>query len=358
MEGSSIVWQIEAEEAGAYSVELRYANGGANARNASLQVADQQGAAMDFASTGVWTSWTADTATIELASGANTITLIALSGDGLANIDSLTVYGNNLSAGVCEEPSPTPEPSPEPSSTPIPTATPTPTPEPTITPTPSSPSGLVKLHPIGDSTTEAYEYPTAWRYWLWKSLDGGDFNVDFVGSRKGTNKGQNFDDNDWDMDHDGHTSAKSSEVLNGNLPRNHTGSLREWAPEYAADLAVVYLGTNDIRGRRSTEDIIGTFEEIVAELRAANSGVDIVICTLPYWNYGRFGGSEAAVDALNAAIPSLSQLATAESRIEIVDLNSDYTLDDLRDGIHPGESGAKKIAERLLPVVSEFLNTP
>jgi len=325
MEGSSIVWQIEAEEAGAYSVELRYANGGANARNASLQVADQQGAAMDFASTGAWTSWTADTATIELASGANTITLIALSGDGLANIDSLTVYGNNLSAGVCEEPSPT---------------------------------RLVKLHPIGDSTTEAYEYPTAWRYWLWKSLDGGDFNVDFVGSRKGTNKGQNFDDNDWDMDHDGHTSAKSSEVLNGNLPRNHTGSLREWAPEYAADLAVVYLGTNDIRGRRSTEDIIGTFEEIVAELRAANSGVDIVICTLPYWNYGRFGGSEAAVDALNAAIPSLSQLATAESRIEIVDLNSDYTLDDLRDGIHPGESGAKKIAERLLPVVSEFLNTP
>lgn len=44
------------------------------------------------------------------------------------------------------------------------------------------------------------------------------------------------------------------------------------------------------------------------------------------------------------------------SKVEIVDLHTDYSLDDHRDGIHPNESGAKKIAERLLPVVSAFMN--
>ena len=157
------------------------------------------------------------------------------------------------------------------------------------------------------------------------------------------------------MDHDGHTSATAAQVLNGGLPHGHTGSLRQWAPEYVPDIAVVWLGTNDIRQGRSTQEIMGTLEEIIEELRAANGGVDVVVCLLPYWNYSTYGGNEGAVDSLNAAIPDLMSLATADSRVEIVDLNSDYSLSDHRDGIHPNESGAKKVAERLLPVVTSFM---
>ena len=222
-------------------------------------------------------------------------------------------------------------------------------------PEPEPGAGPFKFHPIGDSTTEAYEMESAWRYWLWKDLAQRNFSVDFVGSRKGTNMGSNFSDNNWDMDHDGHTSATSSQVLNGGLPHGHSGSLKQWAPTYAADIAVIYLGTNDIRQGRSAQDIVGTFRSIIAELRSANSGVDIVVCKIPYWNYGAYGGSKAGVDALNAAIPSLTSLATAESQVVIVDLNSNYSLSDLRDGIHPNASGAKKIAERLLPVVSGYM---
>jgi len=186
-------------------------------------------------------------------------------------------------------------------------------------------------------------------------LEGTNVSVDFVGSRRGTNMGTNFSDNDWDIDHDGHTSATASQVLNGGLPHGHSGSLKVWAPVYQADIAVIYLGTNDIRQGRSTQAIIDTFKSIIAELRAANSGVDIVVTQIPYWNYGAYGGNKNAVDALNAAIPSLAGLATIESKVEIVDLNSNYSLGDHRDGIHPNESGAKKIAERLLPVVLNFM---
>ena len=220
---------------------------------------------------------------------------------------------------------------------------------------PAQTPGQFKLHPIGDSTTEAYELNTAWRYWLWRDLSASNFSVDFVGSRKGTNAGSSFSDNNWDMDHDGHTSATAAQVLNGKLPRGHTGSLKLWAPEYAANIAVIYLGTNDIRQRRSTDAIIATFKDIIAQLRSANPDVDIAICQIPYWNYGSYGGSKNAVDALNNAIPSLTSLATNRSKVVIVDLNNNYSLADLRDGIHPGESGARKIAERLLPVISSFM---
>ena len=225
-----------------------------------------------------------------------------------------------------------------------------------IAPTKPDPgTGPIKFHPIGDSTTEAYEMESAWRYWLWKDLAKQNFSVDFVGSRSGTNMGTNFSDNNWDKDHDGHTSATSSQVLNGGLPHGHTGSLKQWAPKYAADVAVIYLGTNDIRQGRSAQAIVDTFKSIISELRAANPGVDIVVCKIPYWNYGSYGGNKGAVDALNAAIPSLALLATANSKLVIVNLNSDYSLSDLRDGIHPNTSGAKKIAARLLPVVSGFM---
>ena len=222
-------------------------------------------------------------------------------------------------------------------------------------PEPGMPNGPYKIHAIGDSITEAYELESAWRYWLWQDLAEENFSVDFVGSRKGTNQGTNFTNNNWDKDHDGHTSATSSQVLNGGLPHGHTGSLKQWAPQYKADIAVILLGTNDIRANRSTQAILDTFKSIIAELRAANADVDIVICQIPYWNYGVYKGSKNGVDSLNAAIPSLTSLATARSQIKIVDLNAGYSLNDHRDGIHPNSSGAKKIAERLLPVISGFM---
>ena len=214
----------------------------------------------------------------------------------------------------------------------------------------------IKFHPIGDSTTEAYELETSWRYWFNKLLSENGFdNVDFVGSRKGTNMGTNFSDNNWDMDHDGHTSSTASQVLNGGLAHGHSGNIKIWAPQYTPHIAVIYLGTNDIRQGRSSSDIIKTFEDIIQVLRNARAEVKIVVCQIPYWNYGAYGGNKAGVDGLNALIPSLENLGTASSPIKIVDLNTDYNLNDHRDGIHPGTTGAPKVANRIFAAVEPWL---
>ena len=217
-------------------------------------------------------------------------------------------------------------------------------------------SQTIKLHPIGDSTTEAYELETTWRYWFQKLLaENGINNVDFVGSRRGTNKGTNFSDNNWDMDHDGHTSSTASQVLNGGLAHGHSGNIKIWAPQYTPHIAVIYLGTNDIRQGRSSADIIKTFQDIIQVLRNARKEVKIVVCQIPNWSYSGYGGSQAGVNGLNALIPSLKNLSTDISPIKIVDLNTDYSLSDHRDGIHPGATGAHKVANRIYAAVEPWL---
>jgi lysophospholipase L1-like esterase len=216
-----------------------------------------------------------------------------------------------------------------------------------------------KIHPLGDSTTEAYELQTAWRYWLWKTfISAGCANrVEFVGSRKGTNAGTSFTDNNWDMDHDGHTSSSASQVLYGGLAHGHTGSIQVWAPLYTPDIGVIFLGTNDCRQGRTVAATIDCVKGIITELRKARSSVDILVCKLPYWNFSQYGGNKQFVDQFNTTIQGLVSLSTAQSEIKIVDLNTDYALSDQRDGIHPGESGAKKIAARIYTAASPWIAT-
>lgn len=215
----------------------------------------------------------------------------------------------------------------------------------------------LKFHPIGDSTTEAYELETAWRYWFYKLLQKNGFSdIDFVGSRTGTFNGTNFSDNDWDKNHDGHSGSTASQVLNGGLSKGHSGSIKVWAPAYTPHIAVIFLGTNDIRQGRSAGDIIKSLQGIIQVLRDAREEVKIIVCQIPNWDYASFKGSQAGVDALNAQIPTLVSLATSVSPIKIVDLNTDYSLDDSRDGIHPGKVGAQKIADRIYDAVLPWLN--
>jgi lysophospholipase L1-like esterase len=214
----------------------------------------------------------------------------------------------------------------------------------------------IKLHPIGDSTTNGYITEAAWRYYLYKKIvANGCDSIDFVGSIHGPTKGNTINDNDWDKDHDGHTSSKASQILNGNLARGHKGSIKEWAPKFKPHIAVIYLATNDIRGKRKTADIIETFKGIIQVLRDARGEVKIVVCQIPYWRFKGYGGSQQAVDDLNAAIPSLKDEATEISPIKIVDLNTDYAVSDHKDGIHPGPTGAVKIADRVYEAIAPWL---
>jgi len=100
--GASIQWQVNANTAGNYGIEVRYANGSTASRGATLQAVNAGfSATMSFDITSEWTNWQTEAASISLMEGSNTISLSALTDAGLANIDSITLVGEGLSSANC-----------------------------------------------------------------------------------------------------------------------------------------------------------------------------------------------------------------------------------------------------------------
>jgi Chitobiase/beta-hexosaminidase C-terminal domain len=100
---SAIRWKVNAAVSGSYTLRWRYANGGTTNRPGNAVVNGSTAVSgVAFNATGVWSAWTnSSTVTVTLAAGLNDISLVATTAGGLANIDSMTVSGDNPQAGNC-----------------------------------------------------------------------------------------------------------------------------------------------------------------------------------------------------------------------------------------------------------------
>ena len=100
--GTTVRYRVNATAAGSYSFQWRFANGTTGDRPGSLRVNGVTGATVALPATGAWTTWTnSGSFTTTLRAGANDIALVSTTSGGLANIDSMTVTGNGISATAC-----------------------------------------------------------------------------------------------------------------------------------------------------------------------------------------------------------------------------------------------------------------
>lgn len=99
--GNAVRYRVNAPSESYYNLELRYAS--ASDRPAIVVVNGETAGNINFPSTGDWTSWTVDSVNVELSGGENHISIVAISGDGLPNIDSMTVIGNSPAAADCAD---------------------------------------------------------------------------------------------------------------------------------------------------------------------------------------------------------------------------------------------------------------
>lgn len=90
--GRGVDWSVNVTAGGVYLLEWRFANG-STARPGTVKINGNTVSTVSFPSTGVWTSWTTVSASVNLNSGWNSIRLESTTASGLANIDSLSVTG-------------------------------------------------------------------------------------------------------------------------------------------------------------------------------------------------------------------------------------------------------------------------
>lgn len=203
---------------------------------------------------------------------------------------------------------------------------------------------------VGDSVTQGYRGDYTWRYFLWRALEARGDAVDFVGRRTGT-----FyygADGSYDFDYQG-PDAYADPAFDRDHGATFGGMLQEggnWVYDpigpqvsaHAADVVVSMWGINDLSlADVGPADLVASYRLWVAEARAANPDVDLVVARLPYdWMY------DGEVVAFNAAIGDLAaELTTERSRVVVTTMRESYTQQaDSSDHLHPNTSGQRKIA--------------
>lgn len=201
-----------------------------------------------------------------------------------------------------------------------------------------------RVMPLGDSITEGSDGAVTWRYHLEKKLVAAGLRVDYVGSRRGVQRGRpRFDD--FDADHEGHWGWTSGEVR---------ARIDEWARSARPDVVLLHLGTNDLGGDPAA--IATNLAAIVDALRAANPNVAILVARL----IPVAGVPRPILDSARDATERMAREKTTV-RSPIVVVRQDEGFDvarDTYDGIHPNDAGERKMADRWFEALRPLLAKP
>lgn len=203
-----------------------------------------------------------------------------------------------------------------------------------------------RIMPLGDSITAG---PGCWRALLWDRLQrAGYSNIDFVGTASdGGSCNYGFS---YDGDHEGHGGFSAVGIANNN-------QLPPWLAAARPDIVVMHLGTNDLWGGwQSMDTILTAFTKLIGQMRANNPAMKIVVAQI----IPHHGCDTCPADTitLNSRIPAWAAgLSTAQSPIAVVDQWTDFNATtDTYDGVHPTDSGFRKMADRFYPALARLLS--
>ncbi len=114
------------------------------------------------------------------------------------------------------------------------------------------------------------------------------------------------------------------------------------------DLLMLQLGVNDVWGGKGPNDILGDYAKLVAQARAHNANVVLVVARIakirPACNADETVTKRA--EALVNAVPTWAQQQSlAQSPVFVADLwtNSDWSRAETLDCVHPNDVGAERM---------------
>lgn len=206
---------------------------------------------------------------------------------------------------------------------------------------PSSAAAPVRIMTLGDSITAA---PGCWRAHLWNRLQStGYANIDMVGTQAGDGCGVPYDG-----DHEGHSGFTATGIADQN-------QLPGWLAATNPHIVLMHLGTNDLWGGTiSTNAILAAYTKLVGQMRANNPDVKVIVAQIIPMEPANCTGCAQRVVALNDAIPGWAAgLSTSRSPVTVVDQWTGFSAaTDTFDGVHPVDSGFRKMADRWYPALT------
>ena len=203
----------------------------------------------------------------------------------------------------------------------------------------------VNILALGNSITNGTNRFNSYRRILWQLLHQGGYNFDFVGSWDLHEMGRPVPNPDFDMDHEGHSGWKASDVLQQPQWDSIRGNIHSWIQSYNPDIVLLELGTNEVFQCITPEDASNNLSRIIDILRGKNPKVKILLAQIPplgkTWSAQKLCGNDKtyakALIEMNLAIQKLAASKnSADSKITLVDQYHGMNTDkDMYDDIHP-----------------------
>lgn len=220
----------------------------------------------------------------------------------------------------------------------------------------------IQIALIGDSITqgrrgnpeENLPATISWRYPFWQKLVDQNINVNLVGSNQSGFEGDppwpNYKGKVFDRDHESRWGATTEEII---------AQLSTGLTLYRPDLALILLGTNDVRvdqalGKDTVQQTKADLTKMINLLRQDNPDVVIVIGE-PFQEWEPFPAIALAYQEVAA------QLSTDRSPITTVKTQTDWISNPDKEGtctvdwVHPNTKGDGIIAEAFYQGIKPYL---
>ncbi|WP_279631408.1 SGNH/GDSL hydrolase family protein [Streptomyces aquilus] len=196
-----------------------------------------------------------------------------------------------------------------------------------VTPASAASTTPLRVMPIGDSITWGVGSSTGngYRAPLWDKLSTDGHPLDFVGTGRAGSMS--------DPDNEGHSGYKIHQVsalTDASLTR------------YRPNVVTLMIGTNDLNEVYQVSTATDRLRSLVNQITADVPDATVLVASLVV---STSGSEELYRPAYNQAIPQIVRDAQAAGkRVAYVDMSS-LTTADLADGLHPNDSGYRKMAD-------------
>lgn len=219
---------------------------------------------------------------------------------------------------------------------------------------------------LGNSITNGTDKYNSYRRALWQLLQKQGYNFDMIGSWSSHHMGGPVPDPDFDMDHDGHSGWKASDVIAPPDWDKQRGNIHDWLQQYTPDIVLLELGTNEVFQCVTVKDALHYINAIIDSLRKKNKQVKILLAQIPplgkKWADKKLCGNTIAYITVllqfNKQVKIFAaKKNTAVSPVMIVDqFTGIVPATDLYDDIHPNKKGEQKMAVNWYRAISRYLS--
>ena len=218
---------------------------------------------------------------------------------------------------------------------------------------------------IGSSSVAGGDTRNSFRRPLYFRLQSGGYSINFVGSTN-RNDASAPPNNDFDRDHNGYGGVRADQIIKGTT--KDYGKVPKLADalagkstdgdDYTPDVAIIYVGHNDIFQGYSPESTLNDLRDIINVLQADNPNVVILLGKLhpSAWHEGSYNDELAT---LNGLMDGLAQSErTPDSPVVTVDLFTGWNPDVYTtDGQHANPDGEYWLATRFYNAMKPYLDT-